>query len=147
MKCNQSCPGIELVSPCPYPVTITITPRAPPISMMINIIQCSSWAPFSCYNFDRNKLETPILEPPPPLYTLLQRPLPNPFFLSVYPSTRSPKWETSFWLQYSRRRYVSYISVSTCFYYFTCTSGRRIFELRSVFRLPCVRCGLSHAIS
>ena len=29
MKCNQSCPGIELVSPCPYPVTITITPRAP----------------------------------------------------------------------------------------------------------------------
>ena len=30
MKCNQSCPGIELVSPCPYPVTITITPRAPP---------------------------------------------------------------------------------------------------------------------
>ena len=31
MKFNQSCPGIELVSPCPYPVTITITPRAPPI--------------------------------------------------------------------------------------------------------------------
>ena len=29
MKCNQSCPGIELVSPCTYPVTITITPRAP----------------------------------------------------------------------------------------------------------------------
>ena len=28
MKCNQSCPGIELVSPCSYPVTITITPRA-----------------------------------------------------------------------------------------------------------------------
>ena len=30
MKCNQSCPGFELVSPCPFPTTITITPRAPP---------------------------------------------------------------------------------------------------------------------
>ena len=29
MKCNQSRPGFELVSPCPYPATITITPRAP----------------------------------------------------------------------------------------------------------------------
>ena len=28
MKYNQSCPGFELVSPCPFPVTITITPRA-----------------------------------------------------------------------------------------------------------------------
>ena len=27
MKCNQSGPGFELVSPCPYPATITITPR------------------------------------------------------------------------------------------------------------------------
>ena len=27
MKCNQSFPGIKLESPCPYPVTITITPR------------------------------------------------------------------------------------------------------------------------
>ena len=32
MKCNQSCPGIELGLPCPYPVTITITLRAPPSS-------------------------------------------------------------------------------------------------------------------
>ena len=31
MKCNQSGPGFELVSPCPYPATITITPRAPSI--------------------------------------------------------------------------------------------------------------------
>ena len=31
MKCNQSRPGFELVSPCPYPTTITITPRAPPM--------------------------------------------------------------------------------------------------------------------
>ena len=30
MKCNQSGPGFELVSPCPFPTTITITPRAPP---------------------------------------------------------------------------------------------------------------------
>ena len=30
MKCNQYRPGFELVSPCPFPTTITITPRAPP---------------------------------------------------------------------------------------------------------------------
>ena len=30
MKCNESRPGFELVSPCPFPTTITITPRAPP---------------------------------------------------------------------------------------------------------------------
>ena len=30
MKCNQPRPGFELVSPCPFPTTITITPRAPP---------------------------------------------------------------------------------------------------------------------
>ena len=29
MKCNQSRPGFELMSPCPFPTTITITPRAP----------------------------------------------------------------------------------------------------------------------
>ena len=29
MKCNQPRPGFELVSPCPFPTTITITPRAP----------------------------------------------------------------------------------------------------------------------
>ena len=28
MKCNQPHPGFELVSPCPFPTTITITPRA-----------------------------------------------------------------------------------------------------------------------
>ena len=31
MKCNESRPGFELVSPCPFLTTITITPRAPPI--------------------------------------------------------------------------------------------------------------------
>ena len=30
MKSNPSRPGFELVSPCPFPTTITITPRAPP---------------------------------------------------------------------------------------------------------------------
>ena len=30
MKFNQSRPGFELVSPCSFPTTITITPRAPP---------------------------------------------------------------------------------------------------------------------
>ena len=29
MKCNQFLPRFELVSPCPFPTTITITPRAP----------------------------------------------------------------------------------------------------------------------
>ena len=30
---NQSRPGFELVSPCPFPTTITITPRVPPFSI------------------------------------------------------------------------------------------------------------------
>ena len=30
MKCNQSLPGFELVSPCPFPRTITIIPRTFP---------------------------------------------------------------------------------------------------------------------
>ena len=30
-KCNQSRLGFELVLPCPFPTTITITPRAPPV--------------------------------------------------------------------------------------------------------------------
>ena len=28
MNCNQPRPGFELVSPCPFPMTITITPRS-----------------------------------------------------------------------------------------------------------------------
>ena len=31
MKCNQSRLGFKLVSPCPFPTTITTTPRAPPL--------------------------------------------------------------------------------------------------------------------
>ena len=30
MKCSQFCPGFELVSPSPFPMTITITPQALP---------------------------------------------------------------------------------------------------------------------
>ena len=35
MKCNQSRPGFERMSPCPYPTTITSTPRAPPLWRLI----------------------------------------------------------------------------------------------------------------
>ena len=35
MKCNQSRPGFELVSPCPFPKTITTTPRAPPKTLTL----------------------------------------------------------------------------------------------------------------
>ena len=34
MKCNQSRPGFELVSQCPFPTTITITQRVPPVSCL-----------------------------------------------------------------------------------------------------------------
>ena len=46
MKCNQSRAGFELVSPCPFSTTITITLRAPlsPIALT---------APLSCYSSDR----------------------------------------------------------------------------------------------
>ena len=33
MKCNQSRPGFELVSPCSFPTAITTTPRAPPCTI------------------------------------------------------------------------------------------------------------------
>ena len=35
VKCNHSRPGFELVSPCPFPTTITITPRAPPFDIIV----------------------------------------------------------------------------------------------------------------
>ena len=43
MKCNQSRLGFELVSPCPFPTTITITPRAPPcyIAIVETILLCA----------------------------------------------------------------------------------------------------------
>ena len=47
MKCNQSYPGFELVSPCPFPTSMTITPRAPPVSSINkNICKniCIKWS-------------------------------------------------------------------------------------------------------
>ena len=40
MKCNQSCPGFELVSSCPFPTTTTNTPRARPTKLVIICILC-----------------------------------------------------------------------------------------------------------
>ena len=37
MKCNQSRPGFELVSPCPFPTTITIAPRPPQFTIRLNM--------------------------------------------------------------------------------------------------------------
>ena len=37
MKCNQSRPGFELVSPCSFPTAITTTPRAPPVVWMVSV--------------------------------------------------------------------------------------------------------------
>ena len=42
MKCNQSRTGFELVSPCPFPTMITITPRAPP-KMTISLAVRFTW--------------------------------------------------------------------------------------------------------
>ena len=39
MKCIQFHPGFELVSPCPIPMTITITPRGTSYSINSNITQ------------------------------------------------------------------------------------------------------------
>ena len=41
MKCSQSRPGFEIVSPCPFPTTITIIPRAPPnLSLSLSLSLC-----------------------------------------------------------------------------------------------------------
>ena len=42
MKCNQSRPGFELVSPCPFDATITITPRDNHIKARIDKTQQNS---------------------------------------------------------------------------------------------------------
>ena len=39
VKCNQPRPGFEFVSPCPFPTTITITSREPPVSVYLTISQ------------------------------------------------------------------------------------------------------------
>ena len=38
MKCNQSGPGFELASPCPFPTMITITPRALPSDYLLYVL-------------------------------------------------------------------------------------------------------------
>ena len=59
MKCNQSRPWFELVSLCPFPTTITITPRATPLhyehllnsntvsfDIVTDVLQRDSFVPF-----------------------------------------------------------------------------------------------------
>ena len=55
MKCNQSRPGFELVSPCPFPTTITITPRAPRWDLMAELVLQISSLSFQ-YECSRIKL-------------------------------------------------------------------------------------------
>ena len=38
VKCNQTCPGVELVSSCLFLTTIEITPQAPPIITFLTIL-------------------------------------------------------------------------------------------------------------
>ena len=45
MKCNQSRPGFELMSPCPFPMTITTTPRANLVHLFIMWLMVSSLSP------------------------------------------------------------------------------------------------------
>ena len=47
MKYNQSGPGFGLVSPCPYPATITITPLIP---FYVQIKMAEPVLPFSQYS-------------------------------------------------------------------------------------------------
>ena len=42
-KCNQSRPGFELVSPGPFPTTITIIPRAPQCYSFLAYFQDNAW--------------------------------------------------------------------------------------------------------
>ena len=56
MKCNQSCPVFEFVSLCPFPTTITITPRAPPVVSKFILIfsvtkRCCTYNLFVVYFF------------------------------------------------------------------------------------------------
>ena len=43
MNCNHSRPGFELVLPCPFPTTITITPRTPPSALTFYSHQEFRW--------------------------------------------------------------------------------------------------------
>ena len=49
MKCNQSRPGFELVSPCSFPTAITTTPRAPPTDGDTDFFDIACWDPVRKY--------------------------------------------------------------------------------------------------
>ena len=48
MKCNQSRPEFELVSPCSFPTTITITPREPPKPTFLPLLSGPLWSEVTC---------------------------------------------------------------------------------------------------
>ena len=58
MKCNQSNPGFELVSPCPFPTKITTTPRAPPCWWEVATISNSLQPYVSLKSVFQNLLKT-----------------------------------------------------------------------------------------
>ena len=60
MKCNEFRPGFELVSPCSFPTTITITPRAPP-SVFLQWITFPSQLCLVLYSFGSNLLHSLIM--------------------------------------------------------------------------------------
>ena len=62
MKCNHSRPGFELESPCPFPTTITITPRAPPLYKCISPALYSRKGDGCCvWEMSRRQGQTAIL--------------------------------------------------------------------------------------
>ena len=52
MKCNQSHPGFELVSPCTFPTTITITPQAPFLMGISPKVSMIVWLELELIYFD-----------------------------------------------------------------------------------------------
>ena len=83
MKCNQSRPGFELVSPCPFPTTITITPRAHPLFLPTPpLVQDMTQGQFfnrgltglnSEFSFSLTSCLTKAEEPSLPYYLLIAR--------------------------------------------------------------------------
>ena len=70
MKCNQTCPGFELLSMCPFPMTVTITPQAPPSTCLYVAVTKQKTAHhskisieailFKCYNLENQAISSPI---------------------------------------------------------------------------------------
>ena len=71
MKCNQSRPGFEIVSPCPFPTTITITPRLsviilvrvprPSVIILVWVSWLLSWTTYTIMNSSSFIITNPIL--------------------------------------------------------------------------------------